>query len=45
MNKNEEKTLRESIRHLIRHVKEKRLDEESELRRAIQQLMDHELKA
>ena len=35
MNPNEEKTLRESIRHLIRHVKQKRLNEEEQLRSII----------
>ena len=35
MNQKEEKTLRESIRHLIQHVKQKRGIEEQELRRLI----------
>jgi hypothetical protein len=35
MNPKEEKTLRESIRHLIRHVKQKRLNEEEQLRSVI----------
>tara|TARA_B100000131_G_scaffold309899_1_gene340944 strand:+ start:132 stop:899 length:768 start_codon:yes stop_codon:yes gene_type:complete len=43
MNQQEEKTLRESIRHLIRNVKNKRLNEESELRTIIRQMMDFEL--
>jgi hypothetical protein len=43
MNQQEEKTLRESIRHLIRHVKNKKLNEELELRSIIQQMMDFEL--
>jgi len=40
MNPNEEKILRESIRHLIRHVKTKRSGEELELRNIIRQLID-----
>ena len=44
MNQKEEKTLRESIRHMIRHVKEKRLTEEQELRQVIQKFIDYELK-
>ena len=43
MNKQEEKILRESIRHLIRHVKQKKLDEESSLRDVIRQFAGHEL--
>ena len=43
MNPNEEKTLRESIRHLIRHVKQKRLDEEVQLRSIIKAFMDDEI--
>ena len=43
MNPNEEKTLRESIRHLIRHVKQKKLDEEKELRSIIRAFMDDEV--
>ena len=40
MNPNEEKILRESIRHLIKHVKTKRSGEELELRSIIRQLID-----
>lgn len=43
MNPNEEKTLRESIRHLIRHVKQKRLNEEDQLRTIIKAFMDDEI--
>ena len=35
MNHNEEKTLRESIRHMIRHVKQKRVNEEDNVRSLI----------
>ena len=45
MNQKEEKALRESIRYLIRHVKQKKLNEENELRNVIRGLMDHELQA
>ena len=44
MNQNEEKTLRESIRHIIRHVKKKRLDEEINLRKIIRGFIDYETK-
>tara|TARA_Y100000592_G_scaffold101009_1_gene184519 strand:- start:1820 stop:2584 length:765 start_codon:yes stop_codon:yes gene_type:complete len=40
MNPNEEKILRESIRHLIKYVKTKRSGEELELRNIIRQLID-----
>lgn len=43
MNPNEEKILRNSIRHMIREVKQKRLNEESELRTLIRGFMDLEL--
>ena len=43
MNQQEERNLRESIRHLIRHVKNKKLNEELELRNIIRQMMDFEL--
>ena len=43
MNQNEEKTLRESIRHLIRHVKQKRLDEEEQLRSIIRSFYKDEV--
>lgn len=39
----EEKTLRENIRHLIRHVKQKKLNEENDLRGIIRKMMDFEL--
>ena len=49
MNPNEEKKLRENIRHMIRHVKQKKmnsqLNEEKKLRNIIKGLMDHEMKA
>jgi len=44
MNHNEEKTLRESIRHMIRHVKQKRVDEEENVRSLIRGFMDIELR-
>jgi len=44
MNHNEEKTLRESIRHMIRHVKQKRVNEEDNVRSLIRGFMDIELK-
>ena len=48
MNPNEEKKLRKNIRHIIRHVKQKKensqLNEEKRLREAIRGLMDHEMK-
>mgnify|MGYP003150615515 CR=1 FL=1 len=40
----EEKILRESIRHAIRIVKKKRLDEENKFRKIIQSFIDYELK-
>ena len=43
MNKNEEKVLRENIRGLIKHVKQKKLNEEEQLRSVIRSFMDHEL--
>ena len=42
MNK-EEQILRENIRHLIRHVKSKKINEEAELRQIIRQMMDFDL--
>ena len=42
MNK-EERILRDSIRHLIRHVKRKKINEEVELRQIIRQMMDFDL--
>ena len=39
----EEKTLRENIRHLIRHVKQNKLNEENNLRDVIRKMMDFEL--
>ena len=41
----QEKLLRENIRHMIRHVKQKKLNQESELRDVIRSFMDHELGA
>jgi len=43
MKQEEEKALRENIRHLIQHVKLKKADEEGALRSVIRQFMDHEL--
>jgi len=47
MNPNEEKKLRENIRHMIRHVKGKRknsqINEEKRLRNIIRDLLDHEM--
>jgi len=43
MNPNEEKTLRQSIRHLIRHVKNKKLNEEKTLRDIINKFASFEL--
>ena len=43
MNPNEEKILRESIRRVIRHVKNKNLNEENELRDIIRKFTDLEL--
>ena len=40
MNPNEEKVLRTSIRHLIREVKQKKLNEENKLREIIRGFMD-----
>ena len=44
MNKSEEKSLRENIRHLIRHVKQKNTDEEKHLREIINSLIEVEFK-
>ena len=41
MNQQEERNLRESIRHLIRHVKNKKLNEELELRNITEALLKH----
>lgn len=41
----DEKTLRESIRHMIRHVKNKRTTEEAKLRETIRGFMNFELEA
>jgi hypothetical protein len=43
MNQKEEKVLRNNIRHLIQHVKQKKLNEEDELRKIIRGFMTHEL--
>ena len=40
MNPNEEKILRNSIRHMIREVKHKRLNEENKLREIIRGFID-----
>ena len=40
----QEKLLRENIRQLIRHVKQKRLNEEQEVRNSLKKLMRLELK-
>ena len=45
MNLKEEKELRKNIRAMIRHVKEKRLNEEQELRAIIRSILDSEIKA
>ena len=45
MNNNEEKILRENIRYLIKHVKQKRLDEKSQLRQIIRSFANHEFGA
>ncbi len=39
----QEKLLRENIRRMIRHVKQKKLNEETDLRNVIRQFMDYEL--
>tara|TARA_Y100000310_G_scaffold109892_1_gene108359 strand:- start:12545 stop:13345 length:801 start_codon:yes stop_codon:yes gene_type:complete len=44
MNHDEENNLRSNIRHMIRHVKQKRLNEEKELRNIIRSLVSHETK-
>jgi len=44
MNQKEEEILRENIRHMIRHVKQKRTDEEKDLREVIRSFIDIELK-
>jgi len=43
MNLTEEKELRNTIKHLIRHVKHKRLNEEQELRAIVRSMLDYEL--
>tara|TARA_R100000808_G_C2124623_1_gene135094 strand:- start:201 stop:1049 length:849 start_codon:yes stop_codon:yes gene_type:complete len=43
MNSSEEKVLRENIRHLIRHVKQKRLNEEQQMRKLVRKLIKYEL--
>jgi hypothetical protein len=45
MNQQEEKTLRGNIRQLIRHVKEKKLNEEQDLRALIRQFANCELES
>ena len=44
MNENEEKKLRENIRHLIQHVKEKKQIEEESLREVIRDIAHYEMK-
>jgi len=44
MNQKEELALRESIRHMIRHVKQKKLNEEQQLREIIRSFIDVEVK-
>ena len=41
--KQDEKLLRDNIRHLIRHVKQKKVNEEEGLREVVRKFMDHEL--
>ena len=43
MNQKEEKLLRNNIRHLLQHVKQKRIDEEKDLRDIIRQFADFEM--
>jgi hypothetical protein len=43
MNSQEEESLRENIRHLIKFVKKKKINEEEELRHIIGSLLDYEL--
>jgi hypothetical protein len=45
MNQKEEKFLRSNIRHMIRHVKQKKLNEEDKLRDIIRGFMSHELES
>ena len=45
MNLREEKELRNTIKHLIRHVKQKRLNEEQELRAIVRSMVDYEIEA
>ena len=45
MTKEEELHLRENIRYLIRHVKQKRLNEENVLRSIVRSLVEYETKA
>ena len=40
----EEKTLRYNIRHLIKHVKQKKLNEEKKFRSLLNKLLEHEMK-
>ena len=44
MNREEENNLRENIRHLIRHVKQKKLADEDQLRAIVRAFADHEIK-
>jgi len=45
MNLKEERELRSTIKHLIRHVKQKRLNEEEELRAIVRSMVDYEIEA
>jgi len=45
MNQKEENILRNNIRHLLQHVKQKRIDEEKDLRDIIRQFADYEIVA
>jgi len=44
MNEKEEKILRQSIRHLIEHVKQKKVDEKEQLKSVIRDLLQYEKK-
>jgi len=44
MNQKEEKSLRENIRHMVRYVKQKRLNEEDQLRSVIQAFCNDEVR-
>ena len=44
MNNEREREIRYSIRSIIKHVKKKRLNEETQLRAIIRGFIDHEMK-